>query len=97
MVPSAVHALQKFDITLWSPSLEGSLIAVCTCASSDALLLALLVAVFCARYWTSRNWSRMRLMSWIETPVPSWVPPPCWVSAGIVIAPLSTMFTRWRV
>jgi hypothetical protein len=39
----------------------------------------------------------MRLMSVSETPVPSWVPPPCWVSAGIVSEPFSTRFTRWRV
>jgi hypothetical protein len=53
--PRDDHALQNLLITFCRPSLEGSSIAVCTWASWEALVLALLVAVFCARYWTSRN------------------------------------------
>ena len=92
--PSAFQADQKFAITLCSPLDEGSLTAVWTCPSSVALELALLVALFCARYCTSRNWLRMRLMSVIETPVPIWLPPP-W--PGIVSGAVADVCTLWRV
>ena len=79
------------------PSEDGSLTAVWTCWSSLEFELALLVAVFWARYWMSRNWSRIRLTELMLTPVPSWVSAPCCETYGITIDELSTVLTTWRV
>ena len=53
--------------------------------------------LFCARYWMSRNWSRMRLIAVTSTPVPSWIPSLGPIdSPGSVIERLSVRSTCWR-
>ncbi len=88
---SEFHDCQKVPRLADRPLAVGSLSAAWAWLRIVCCWFAALLALFCVRYCTSMNWSRMRVMSVTSAPVPTWTPVPVTpeieeiVSAGLVV------------
>src|SRR5215469_11181439 len=97
VLPSAFQLCQNWVSELDRPLEPGSASAAWTWPSSVEAVLSPLVWVFCPRYWTSRNWSRIRPIDVMSTPNPSCEPAPVTLDRlWIVSGSRSVMLTDWR-